>query len=119
MTTPLVKQIAAIVKRELPKAGATEAATLHRVTAGTRTAGSLIDGTNPTETALACKGFVSTTKRERIGGTLVESGDRIVVLIGLGDIEPRVKDAITIDSTRQRIVSIEGNAAAWTCLCRR
>ena len=119
MTTPLVKQIASIVKRELPKAGATESATLHRVTAGTRTAGSLIDGTHPTESDLPCKDFVSTTKRERIGGTLVGTGDRIVVLIGLGTVEPRAKDAITIDSTRQRIVSIEGNAAAWTCLCRR
>ena len=119
MTTPLVKKIAAIVKRELPKAGATEAATLHRVTPGTRTAGSLIDGTNATESDTACKGFVSTTKRDRIGGTLVESGDRVVVLIGLGTVEPRVKDGITINSTRQRIVSIEGHAAAWTCLCRK
>lgn len=118
MTTRLVTKIAGIVKRELPKAGATEAATLHRITPGTRTAGSLIDGTNPTETDVTCKGFVSTTKRDRIGGTLVESGDRVVVLIGLS-VEPRVKDAITIDSTRQRIVSIEGNAAAWTCLCRK
>lgn len=119
MTTRLVKQIAGIVARELPKAGATEAATLHRVSPGARTAGNLSGGTNPTETTVACKGLVATTNRDRIGGTEVESTDRVVVLVGLGAVEPALRDGVTIAGKRDRIVGIEGSAAAWTLLCRR
>lgn len=117
MTTPLVKLVASIAKRELPKAGATEAATLHVSTPGTRTPGAASAGTNPTEAATACIGFVDVAKSDHIGGTLVLQTDRVVTLIA-PPFQPTVKDSLTIDSLRQRIVGVEGNAAAWTCLCR-
>lgn len=118
MTTPLIRTIAAALNSALPAAGVTESATLTKYTQGTRTAGNLAGGTNPTSTAYVCKGFVSTKKHTTIGGTLVKAGDVIVCLIALGDTEPGNGDTIAIDSDTHRVIDAEGTPALWTCLCR-
>lgn len=118
MTSPLVTKIAGILATALPSAGITEAATLIRVTAGSRGA-TVSAGTNPTSTSYTCKGFVSTDKHTKIADTLVDVQDRVVSLLGSGlAVIPVTTDKITIDGTTLRIIAIEGNAAIWTCLCR-
>lgn len=120
MTSPLIKLIGKDLKKALPKAGATEAATLIRVTPGTRTAGSLSAGTNPTTTSVPCLGYIVTERREKVGDTRVEARDRIVALLGesLGGERPRTRDRITIDGATMPVVDTEGSPALWICLCR-
>jgi hypothetical protein len=122
MSTPLIK----LISKTLPKAFAaagnanpSESATLIRSTPGARTPGALADGTNPTTTLYACKGFVSTDKHEAIDGTLVESTDRVIGLLGgTLAIRPKKGDRITIDSRTDTIESLEGTDALWLCLGR-
>jgi hypothetical protein len=119
MTTPLITKIASILGNALPSAGVTESATLTRSTPGTRTPGALAEGTNPTTTSYSCKGFVSSESFESIDGTIVERGDKVVCLIGLGAVKPKATDTITIDSQTLKVTAVEGTVAIWTCLCRR
>lgn len=120
MSTGLDKIVGNALKAALPAAKVTEAATLIKVAAGVRTGGAISAGTNPTSTSYPCQGRVVTTKREKIGGTLVEKQDRIVLLLGetLSGQRPTSKDRITIDGATQPIVDVEGSPAAWVCLCR-
>ncbi len=80
-------------------------ATLTKSTSGTRTPGNLTGGTQPTETAYPCKGFIDVTKDRFMGGTLVRAGSRIVVLIGdtidggNAASAPTPGDSITIEGT--------------------
>lgn len=114
--------IARAVRNGLKSAGMYKPATLVKVTAGSRTVGNPAAGTNPTESSVTCEGFVTTTRKQFIGGTLVESGDRVVVLFGdsLGSVIPTTRDRLTIESVTQQIVGTERDAASatYTCLCR-
>lgn len=122
-------KVARIIARELPKAlkqpGIVEstAATLIKVTPGTRTVGNPAGGTNPTTTSYAAKGFVSSKLTRRVGGTLVEANDRVVVLFGAsiasGQV-PTTKDKITIEGKTQAIIDLDRDpaSATYTCLCR-
>lgn len=119
MTSPLVKQIAGILGTALPAAGVTESATLIRSVAGTRTPGALSSGTNPTTTSYACKGFVSTERKDKIGETLVESTDRVVCILGASlPVRPSANDRVTIDGKTQPVIDLEGSDAVWTLLLR-
>lgn len=98
-------------------------AVLIKVTAGTRTAGSPAGGTNPTEASYAARGWVTTTRKEKIGGTLVEQNDRVVALLGATIASaqvPTTKDKLTILSKTQRIVGVDVDLAnaVYVCLCR-
>lgn len=121
MTTPLVKLISKAVNKGLTQAKAAESATLVKVTAGTRTAGSLASGTNASETSYPCKGFDDNEKHERIGETLVDSTHRVICLVGdsLGGQIPASTDKVTIAGVTLPIVDVEGSPAMWTCLCQK
>lgn len=118
-----LSKIARLVGKELKKAGMTLPATLVVVTPGTRTAGSLTAGTNPTETSVTCRGLVITWKRALLGATLVQTGDRVVMLFGafLGASVPKVGDKITIEGVTSRILDIDRDpaSAAYSCLTRK
>lgn len=97
-------------------------AILHVVTAGART-GNLTGGTNPTEVDKTCKGFIDEQDLERIGGTLVEAGDVVIVLIGdsIQDLAvPSTKDKVTIESKKYHIKDLDRDpaAATYTLLCK-
>lgn len=108
--------IAKAVRDGLKKAGMYKSATLTRVTPGARTVGELAGGTNPTESAQTCEGFLSSSRRLKVGATLIEQHDRVAVLLGdsLGGVIPRTGDKVTIESKTQRIVDIERDAASAT-----
>lgn len=91
-------------------------AILHKVTAGTRT-GNLTGGTNPTETDSDCKAFIDSQNRESIGGTLVEDGDIIVVVIGdtiTPTAVPESEDKFTIEGAKYQIKAVDRDPAAAT-----
>lgn len=98
-------------------------ATLTKVSAGTRTPGNLTGGTNPTSTAYPCKGFIDTKRRDRIGGTMVEDGDVVIVLIGntisSGTVVPEVNDQVALEGTTYRIRALDRDpvAATFTLVC--
>jgi len=91
--------IAKIVANEIKAAGGLVSCTLTHITKGTRTAGDLTGGTNPTTTTHSCQGFVE-TKTKRMTGTLVEEPMSVVTIIG-GSIKPAVvpspTDTIDVD----------------------
>lgn len=102
-------------------------ATLIKVTPGTRTPGSLIDGTNPTETSYACKGFIDKQRRKNVQGSLSSDGTKRIVLIGdsisSGTVAPDLGDKITIEGTTYRIpddgeIDRDPAAATYTCTVR-
>ena len=98
-------------------------ATLTKVVAGTRTSGSLSAGTQPVETPYAAQGFIDSKNRKDIGGTLVEAGNVIVVLIGnsiASSQVPELGDKVTIESNAYWIKALDRDpdAAAYTLLCK-
>lgn len=94
------------------------AATLVKYTAGTRTAGSLASGTNPTTTSYTCQGFRDETaelgKRKPVvtllGATILSGSDRVV---------PEPGDRVTIQGETHAIVEVEHDpaGATYTCTC--
>jgi len=113
--------ISGLIKANL--SGQLLAATLTKVTPGTRT-GNLTGGTNPTTVDHACEGFIDTKNREHIGGTLVEDGDIVVILIGdtidSGNTVPTTADKVTIEGAAYWIKGLDRDpaAATYTLLCK-
>lgn len=73
--------------------------TLIKVTPGTPTPGSLIDGTNPVETSYPCMGKVDAYDPSDIDGTLIVKTDRRITLVGSSlpvEITPVPGDKVTI-----------------------
>lgn len=102
-----------------------EAATLIKVTAGTRTAGALSGGRNPTEASFAAKGYVDSYADREIDGTFVQRGDRKIGLLGAsiaGGQVPKPNDKITIGGATYRIcadgVTTDPATALYLCQCR-
>jgi hypothetical protein len=103
-------------------------ATLTKVTPGTRSASEPTQGTNPTTTDYACKGFIDTQKVRFKAGTLVEGGKKVAVLIGdtisNGTVTPAPGDFITIEGTKYQIpedgmIDRDPDAATYTCEIRK
>lgn len=98
-------------------------ATLIKVTDGTRDPANLSAGTQPTSVSYGCRAFASRTTREKIAGTLVEQGDRLVAVlaatIASGQV-PTTKDRLTFGGTTRSIVSVENDPfeAVYLCLTR-
>ena len=93
----LGEEIASIINEELKDL--VYSVTLTKVTPGTRTPGSLTSGTNPTTTSYTCKGYISTFNNTQFSNTLVQNGDRLVVLLaGSLTVLPSPGDKITIQS---------------------
>lgn len=115
----IAKQVAKAIKQ----AKLDKPAVLIVVTKGVRTAGHIGEGTNPTETSFACRGFVSTWRRTMLGHTIVQSTDRVVKLLGAsirGGMAPAIGGKITIERVTSRIVDIERDpaSAVYACLTR-
>ncbi len=94
------------------------AATLIKVTPGTRTAGQLTGGTNPTETSYSCRGFIDSKAKRNAKGSLTEDGTEKVVLIGDtisgGTVAPAVNDKVTIEGSTYYIEHVDRDPAAAT-----
>ena len=90
-------------------------ATLHSVTQGTRTPGSLTGGPNPTETDHTCRGFVSGYKDHQIDGTIIRQGDRKVTLLGASikpAAVPKPNDRVTIEEAAYTVIAVTRDPAA-------
>ncbi len=98
-------------------------ATLIKVAAGTRTAGSLTSGVQPTTKSYNCKGFIDSLDKNRMEETLVQDGDVLVNLIGdsiASSQVPTPGDRITILSNTYNIVAVDPDPAKalYQCVCR-
>lgn len=96
-------------------------ATLTKVTPGTRTGGSLTGGTNPTTTTHAAKGFIDDYQDTQIDGTIIQDGDRMVVLLGASIADsaiPTPGDRVTIEGSEFNIVRVKRDPAAATYTCQ-
>ncbi len=119
-----IDKIAKQVGGAMKAAGMTKPATLTVVTPSVRTPGVVSGGTNATETSVAARGLVTSWRRQRLGGTDVAVGDRVVLLFGsliAGGVAPKVGDKITIEGTVSRIIDIERDSASatYSCLTRQ
>lgn len=84
-----------------------QAATLVKVTSGTRAPDAQSAGTNPTSTSHACKAFVGSFTSTELDSTLVKSEDRTISIFGASiadDKTPEPNDKITFDGVTYRIV---------------
>ena len=94
--------------------------TLTVVTPGTRGA-SLIDGTNPTTQDIQGRGFIDDYGDNDIDGTLIQAGDRRVLIITNsfpGQPTPKNGDRITIENATYNIVAVKRDPAAATYTCQ-
>lgn len=97
--------------------------TLTKVETGTRTPGALTGGTNPTETGHTVKGFVDEYKDYQIDGTLIQRGDRKVVILGgslSSGVIPEPGDKITAEGQTRTIVEdgVKRDPAGATYTCQ-
>jgi len=97
--------------------------TLTKVEPGTRTPGTLTGGTNPTETGHTVKGFVDEYKDYQIDGTLIQRGDRKVVILGgslSSGVIPEPGDKITAEGETRTIVEdgVKRDPAGATYTCQ-
>lgn len=118
-----IDKIGRQVGQAMKRAGMTKPATLIVVTAGTRTAGNVTAGTNPTEANVKARGLVRNWSKKQLNTTVVESTDRVVMLFGAliaGGIVPKTNDKLTIEGETGRIVDIERDpaSAVYNCLVR-
>jgi len=95
-------------------------AVLSRSTPGTRTAGRLTAGTNPTRISRGCRGFIDTQARQNIDGSIVADGNVVITLLGdtieAGDV-PKLEDVIQIEGSSYTIQKIARDPAAATYSC--
>ncbi len=93
-------------------------ATLTKITPGTRTAGQLTGGTNPTTATHACKGFIDRKDRRDRDGELIHDGSVTILLIGDtingGATAPDIGDSVTIEGAVYNIDSLDRDPAAAT-----
>ena len=117
--------IAKVVNDAIASAGGVLDATLIKVTAGTRTAGSLTSGTNPTESPLRCKGFYDDAQKSRFPNTLVQKDTRIAAILGAsvpGRVAPEPGDKITLENETSEVLEIlerDPASALYLCLVRK
>lgn len=93
-----------------------QAATLTKITSGTRTPNAQAAGTNPTSTDYACKGFAEAFSTN-LNDTLVKIDDRKISLfaseIASGAV-PEPGDKITFDGVTYRIIGgRDGRGVTW------
>lgn len=97
--------------------------TLTKVEPGSRTPGSLTGGTNPTGTSHTVKGFVDEYQDRHIDGTLIQRGDRKIVILG-GSLPsgtvPEPSDKITAEGETRTIVEdgVKRDPAGATYICQ-
>jgi len=100
------------------------AATLTKVTAGTRTPGQLTGGTNPTTVNYSCRGMIDSKNRRNRDGELIRDGMERILLIGNsisgGAVAPEIGDRVTIEgrSFRVEVLDRDPAGATFTMECR-
>lgn len=97
------------------------AATLIKVTAGTRTPGAISAGTNPTTVSHACEGIVRVFDADLIDGTLIRVEDRrislLIATLPVG-VEPKPGDKITIQgATYVVLAGVDRDPASFMFTC--
>lgn len=113
--------ISGIINREVGPG--VNAATLIKVTPGTRTPGNLTGGTNSTEVNRSARGFLDSLRKKHIENTLTEDGDVLINLVG-DSIEasavPRPGDKITIRGNTYNVIvaDVDPADALYECVCR-
>src|SRR5690349_9042681 len=97
------------------------AATLIKVTPGTRTPGAVSAGTNPTTISHPCEGIVKEFDTGLIDGTTVKREDRQIWLLGESlpaGVEPKPNDRITIQGATYVVLGDVGrDAASFKFIC--
>jgi hypothetical protein len=108
--------IGSIVNNAIEAAGGVLPMTLVKVTPGTRNPSAPLDGTNPTETSHACRGFGEDPKEEN-RGTVIATGDNYrirvteISILGasiVGGVEPTTQDKVVIAPTIPGIGDLAG-----------
>jgi hypothetical protein len=99
-------------------------ATLVKRSPGTRTSDDLTAGTNPTQQRRSARGIVSDYSEGQVDGTLVQSGDRRVLLLGdsiAGRAVPEPNDEVEIGGTSYVVVRVKADPdiASYECQARR
>lgn len=100
--------IAQILADSIAGAGGVRPGTLTKVTPGSRTGGSLTDGTNPTTTVHSFQGFVE-TKEARRDGQVGAGIMAVVTVIGksvLPFAAPEVNDTALIDGVTYTLLEL-------------
>lgn len=95
--------------------------TLTVVTVGTRTPGALTAGTNDTEVAYSCKGFVDEYAKSEIDGKVVQQGDFKVSLLGAtlpSGVAPAVGDKVTAEGGTYRVFGVRRDPAGAVYECQ-
>ncbi len=107
--------IAKLVADNIAAAGGVLDVTLTKTTPGTRTAGSLAAGTNPTTTGYACKGFIEDRTQSNRPGSLVQSGGKVVSIFGATldtGVVPAPTDTVTIEGSTFTVLEVGRDPAA-------
>lgn len=89
-------------------------ATLTKVTIGARTPGSYTSGPSVSTTNHTCRGVISDYDERQIDGSLVQRGDRRVLLLGgslPSSVVPAPNDEVTIEGTKYSIVNVRRDPA--------
>lgn len=89
-------------------------------TPGTRTPGSLTQGTQPTTADKTCKGYIEDYDNSQIDNTLVAKGDRKVVLLVNSiqdDAVPDTGDSITIEGITFEVIDVERDTLQAIYIC--
>lgn len=100
--------IAGIVADSIASAGGVVAGTLTKITAGTRTPGSLTAGTNPTSTVHTFQGFIA-KKTTRADVTLVSETMSVATILGASispAVVPEVGDTILLEGVSWSLVQL-------------
>ena len=95
--------------------------TLTKVTPGVRTPGSLTSGTNPVETDYIAEGFTDDYEDYQIDGTIIQRGDRKVVILGASlpsGVIPTPNDKTTAEAVERTIINVDRDSAGATYLCQ-
>lgn len=121
MPNPLQGGLASELAKGLRAARMLRPAVLIRPVSTMRIPGAVSQGTNPQPTSYAAEGFLSSTRKQFIGGTQVITGDHVITLIGLGlAVDPQAGDKVSIDGVTRRVVGVDvdGGRAAFVLLTR-
>lgn len=120
----LLPKIAKTVAKTVKQAGIDSPMTLIKVAPGTRTAGALSGGTNPTETPYRARGIESEYTAYELANSLAKVGDRRIRLFGAsiaGKQIPEPNDKVISQRVIYRIIGPVGRdpaSATYLCQCR-
>ena len=116
-----------IVNDAIGEAGGLVTLTLRSHAEGTRTPGSPSAGKNPTFAPHAGQGILDEYHEREVDGSLIEKGDRKVLILGASlpdGVIPKAKDRIEIEdfteanSAALRVVKVKRDPAAATYVCQ-